>query len=183
MKLETVGKIMSVVAAVGGAALAILSEVQIRKTAKLIDEAVTNLEEADTIKIEEDLVKKAINRAVDNKVEVLSGGIYMNVHDKMLRQVDSKVESMVNGLYSAAEEEVTNKMAEEVAKIDQERLKKDVTERAKKIMLQKFDGQLDGLLEEANAYLGNVGKIYSSIAKKMEENSSAPAKNINLSLG
>ena len=43
-------------------------------------------------------------------------------------------------------------------------LKRDVISEAKKAVIAKFDGKLDDLLNDFNANLQNISKIYSSIA-------------------
>ena len=46
-------------------------------------------------------------------------------------------------------------------------MEREVVNKAKDAVVEKFDRKLDGLLDEFNDNLQNVQKIYSSIAKSM----------------
>ena len=46
-------------------------------------------------------------------------------------------------------------------------LKQDVVKKAKEDVAKKLDSHLDGILDDFNQNLGNVSKIYKSIAESM----------------
>ena len=64
---------------------------------------------------------------------------------------------------------MTDQIAKNVARIDESKLKKEVAQKAKEQIAEKFDGKLDDLLEEFNGNLQNVGRIYRSIAKSFSK--------------
>lgn len=66
--------------------------------------------------------------------------------------------------------EVTDKIADRVAKIDEDSLRREVVEKAKEQISDKFDSKLDNLLDDFNSNLNNVSRIYSSIAQSMAGN-------------
>ena len=72
--------------------------------------------------------------------------------------------------------------AKKVAKIDISSLKKEVVKKAKEAVAEKFDDSLDEVLSEFKDNLGNVAKIYQSIASVFP-NSSSGGKAFTFSLG
>ena len=64
---------------------------------------------------------------------------------------------------------VADQIAKNVAGIDESKLKKEVVQKAKEQIAEKFDDKLDDLLEEFNGNLQNVGKIYKSIARSFSK--------------
>ncbi len=64
---------------------------------------------------------------------------------------------------------MTSEITKNVAKIDEDRLKRDVVAKAKQQIADKFDDKLDGLLEEFNGNLQNVSRIYKSIANSFSK--------------
>lgn len=71
--------------------------------------------------------------------------------------------------YTTISDGVTTEIATRVARIDEGKLRKEVVEKAKEQIADKFDDKLDDLLEEFNGNLQNVGKIYKSIAKSFSK--------------
>ena len=61
--------------------------------------------------------------------------------------------------------ELTN----QIKRLDIKDVEQEVISKAKEAVAEKFDRRLDGLLDEFNANLNNVQKIYSSIAKSMSK--------------
>lgn len=182
INLETVGKVLGVVSAVGGVVVAIISQRQLNETAELVGTTVKELSETDAIVVKEEIVNKAIEKSVDKQVEKITSKVYDRVYAETQRKAFEWVESSVKSLYSSISESVTKKIASEVAKIDQEKLKKEVTAQAKELIVEKFDGQLDDQLVEFNKNLENVGKIYQSIAQRMDPGTGNAGKSVNLTL-
>lgn len=182
INLETVMKVLGVVSAVGGVVVAIISQKQLNETAELVGTTVKELSETDAIEVKEEIVNKAIEKSVDKQVEKITSKVYDKVYAETQRKAFEWVESTIKSLYSSISESVTKKIATEVAKIDQEKLKKEVTAQAKEIIIEKFDGQLDDQLVEFNKNLENVGKIYQSIAQRMDPGTGSSGKSVNLTL-
>lgn len=168
INLETVGKVISVVAAVGGAVVAVISQKQLKETADLIGESVEGLKDLTKDDIQDEVIEAAIRSAAEEKVAIIAGHVYETVKSETLLRTRGKVQEMTETLYASISDEVTKQIASEVAKIDQVKLKKDVEAKAKAMIVSKFDGQLNDLLTEYNRNLENVGKIYQSIANKLD---------------
>lgn len=115
--------------------------------------------------IDDQIVEAAVKQAAENKVakalEQAENDAIKNVKYEIRKQVKEAVE--------AESKKVTDEVSEEISKqaaaIDLQKLRDQVTEKAKSQILQKFDGSLDGILNDFNRNLGNVASIYEGIAK------------------
>jgi hypothetical protein len=83
--------------------------------------------------------------------------------------VERAVTNAVTNSKGSIKQAVTEKIAREVADIDRSELMQDITEQAKKLIVDKFEGKLDGIAADYSRNLDNVGKIYQSIAETMQK--------------
>ena len=81
------------------------------------------------------------------------------------REIESRVGTAVKAQYDAISDGVADQIAKNVARIDESKLKKEVVQKAKEQIAEKFDDKL----EEFNGNLQNVGKIYKSIARSFSK--------------
>lgn len=181
--IERAAQVAEVICVVGSVAIALISRKQVKETADLIDKSVKDLKDLDAIDVKEAVVNKAIEAAVEKRVQEITGRVYAEVKAETTRKANAWVDDTIKGMYDTIADDVVKQIAREIAKIDQTKLKKDVTAEAKKIIVEKFDGQLDDQLMEFNKNLENVGKIYQSIAQKMDTASGGTGKSVNLTLG
>lgn len=96
--------------------------------------------------------KQAVSKATDAAIVAVKRDIH--------KQVTDAVESE----YSNIKETVLEELVTEAAKIDTKRVRADVERAAKEIALEKFDDNLDDILQKHNDELENVTKIYKAIA-------------------
>lgn len=130
-----------------------------------IDEISWNLES--DVRIEESVVSEAIDRAVERRVTREVDREVKRIADNTRRTIDSEVRSSIRAVYPDIRKSVTDKIMSEVAKISARDLANDIREGAKEKVVEKFDRQLDDILEKFNTDLDNVSKIYTSIARKI----------------
>lgn len=116
-------------------------------------------------------IEIAVGREVSKVVTSVSSQIVFNARQDIHREVKSTVEDSFSRIKSSVSAEV----AKEVANIDMRRLKRDVEEKAKELIVEKFDGNLDSLLSDFNGNLKNVAKIYSSIADSLSKKNNSEA--------
>lgn len=143
-----------------------------------IDEISWNLDS--DVKIEETVVKEAIDRAVERKVAQEVNRAARNVTDRVRRDMENEVRTAVKAQYPDIRKSITDRVTVEVSKINVKTLTDAVREEARDKVVEKFDGELDDLLEKFNNDLDNVSKIYKSIATKMSGDSS---RDLKISLG
>lgn len=115
------------------------------------------------------LCEKLVSRAIENAVQrEVAAAVKLATNEVVAaaeRDIRKEVCAEVERQYTAISDGVTDEIAARVARIDEAKLRKEVVEKAKKQIADKFDDKLDDLLEEFNGNLQNVGKIYTSIAK------------------
>jgi hypothetical protein len=103
-----------------------------------------------------------------------------NVEDEMIHQTQKYVRDAVKESYGKLSKTVSDAIAREAAKVDSNQIMEDATEKAKEMLLERFDGKLDGLMSDYQRNLDNVGKIYQSIASSMADKA---GKDVTLKLG
>lgn len=176
-RLERIGLYMltgaSVVAAVYG-------HKQLRRTTKLVSKACDNIADMTVVDIQHDIVDMAINNAANREVGRVVNRAVRNVEDEMIHQTQKYVRDAVKEQYGKLSKVVSESIAKEAAKADSNRIMEDATERAKEMLLERFDGKLDGLMSDYQRNLDNVGKIYQSIASSMADKA---GKDVTLKLG
>ena len=117
--------------------------------------------------ISDSMVSEAVNAAVEKEVvkavKHISKEISYNTRTDIQRAVKSEVDSAHSTIVSS----VSVTLAKQAADIDMQKLKKEVKEKAKEMIVEKFDDNLESLLGEFNNKLSDISKIYSSIAESM----------------
>ncbi len=157
---------------VGGCALSLLGlgyafgiRSRMKAVCEKLDTAIDQIENDTEIEIPAKLIDQAVRKAADREAGYAVKQAVSAVLDETKREISEKVAMAVKARYDCISDGVTSEIARNVAKIDETRLKKDVLEKAKEQIAEKFDGKLDDMLEEFNKNLQNIGRIYKSIAR------------------
>ncbi len=153
---------------------------QMKKTVKLVSKAAEGVAELTVVDIQNDIVDMAINNAANREVGRVVNRAVHNVEDEMIHQTQKYVRDAVKESYGKLSKTVSDAIAREAAKVDSNQIMEDATEKAKEMLLERFDGKLDGLMSDYQRNLDNVGKIYQSIASSMADKA---GKNVTLKLG
>lgn len=153
---------------------------QMKKTVKLVSKAAEGVAELTVVDIQHDIVDMAINNAANREVGRVVNRAVHNVEDEMIHQTQKYVRDAVKESYGKLSKTVSDAIAREAAKVDSNQIMEDATEKAKEMLLERFDGKLDGLMSDYQRNLDNVGKIYQSIASSMADKA---GKNVTLKLG
>lgn len=135
-----------------------------QKVAKKIDTAAGNLKAASVKEIQDGIVEKAVKSAADEKVAAYMRGLHNQVMDEANTELSKAAKKAVEDASAEVKVKVGEKISEEAAKIDISELKKSARDKAEAKILEKFDGNLEDLLEKFNDNLGNIQKIYGGIA-------------------
>lgn len=153
---------------------------QMKKTVKLVSKAAEGVAELTVVDIQHDIVDMAINNAANREVGRVVNRAVHNVEDEMIHQTQKYVRDAVKESYGKLSKTVSDAIAREAAKVDSNQIMEDATEKAKEMLLERFDGKLDGLMSDYQRNLDNVGKIYQSIASSMADKA---GKDVTLKLG
>lgn len=153
---------------------------QMKKTFKLVSKAAESVADMTVVDIRNDIVDMAVNNAANREVGRVVNRAVRLVEDDMTRQTQKYVRDAVKESYGKLSKTVSDAIAKEAAKIDGSQIMEDATEKAKEMLLQRFDGKLDGLMSDYQRNLDNVGKIYQSIASSMADKA---GKDVTFKLG
>lgn len=153
---------------------------ELRRTVRLVSKACDHVAELTVVDIQHDVVDRAINNAAAHEVGRVVNHAVRCVEDDLARQTQKCVRDAVKESYGKLSKSVSDAIAREAAKVDGNQIMEDATEKAKKMLLERFDGKLDGLMSDYQRNLDNVGKIYQSIASSMADKA---GKNVTMTLG
>lgn len=153
---------------------------ELRRTVRLVSRACDHVAELTVVDIQHDVVDRAINNAATHEVGRVVNHAVRRVEDDLARQTQKCVRDAVRESYGKLSKSVSDAIAREAAKVDGNQIMEDATEKAKEMLLERFDGKLDGLMSDYQRNLDNVGKIYQSIASSMADKA---GKNVTMTLG
>lgn len=153
---------------------------ELRRTVRLVSKACDHVAELTVVDIQHNVVDRAINNAAAHEVGRVVNHAVRCVEDDLARQTQKCVRDAVKESYGKLSKSVSDAIAREAAKVDGNQIMEDATEKAKEMLLERFDGKLDGLMSDYQRNLDNVGKIYQSIASSMADKA---GKNVTMTLG
>lgn len=142
---------------------------KMKEVCEKLDLSIDKIANDTEVEIPKKLVDQAVKNAVDREAYTAVKRVAETAADDIRRDIANRVRTEIESRYEDISEDVTSEIAKSVAKIDENRLKREVVAKAKEQIAEKFDDKLDGLLEEFNGNLQNVGRIYKSIAKSMSK--------------
>lgn len=141
--------------------------VKLDKISTEVNSAVDKLSKNISVDVPDSIIDRAVNRAVEREVGKAIKTISQEVVSDMRSTINKEVKMNVDSSYVSVKASVIEEVSRQVANIDMGKLKAEVKEKAKELVIEKFDGNLNSLLDDFNNSLSNVSKIYSSIADSM----------------
>lgn len=174
--------VVGLAASVFGVGYAIGQRKKLNDISEKIDRSVKELSSNIDVDISETVVNRAVTKAIERETELAANRATTNVVNAIESDISSQVRKAVNETYQDIKKSVVEETAKKVEKIDISALKKEVVEKAKEAAADKFDDSLDEVLSDFKDNLGNVTKIYQSIANAFP-NSNGTSKGISFSLG
>lgn len=136
-----------------------------------LDRSIEDLASDVTIDIPNDMIERAVEKAVAAEAKQAVSKATDAAIVAVKRDIHKQVTDAVESEYSNIKDTVLEELVTEASKIDAKRVRADVERAAKEIALEKFDDNLDEILQKHNDELANVTKIYKAIADTV-----APAK-------
>jgi len=139
------------------------------KVASSIGRTIDELSRKDIeIDISKEFIEKAAKKHVERKIDLMMPSVKNDAIQAAKSAFKAVIESEINSQYADTKGEVKRALKERIGHIDISDIKREVVEDAKEEAEAKFKDQLDDVLDSFNGRLEDVGKIYSSIAKKFE---------------
>jgi len=159
---------------VASCAYGISNAQKIKKNEGCFNAAVHELADRTTIDgIKQSLIDEAMKEAVERKAAACVSLSAKDAVREVTQEFAKDIKNAVQNSYSDIKGAVKNELAKQVAKIDISDLKDEVKDEAKEAIMEKFNDNLDDALEGFNDSLGNIKKIYESIAKTVASNGNA----------
>lgn len=147
-----------------GAGYAICMRSKMAKIGNRLDRSIDELAGKTPIDIPSDMVERAVEKAVANEVRTAvsraTSDVMTDINHDIRRQVGDAVEKE----YQNIKDSVLKQIVDEAAKIDAKRVRDEVERVAKNKALEKFENDLDDILEDYKDNLHNVSKIYKTFA-------------------
>ena len=136
--------------------------------AKKLDLSIEELAKKTPVDISEEMVNKAVQTATDREVKAAVHEAAKSVKTEANKTLCAEVQKEVNAAKDTIKAEVGEVISKQVALIDEGTARAEVVKRAEEKVLQKFDGSLDNVLnearEECRRRLNSVTKSWESIA-------------------
>lgn len=159
--------IFGVIFGFGGLAFAAWQAKKMDDILKKVDSTIDDIDKKTPVEVQEAVVNKAIERAVDRKVRDTISDVADQVRKDIQKEVNTQVRKDVDANFQTIKEEVASKISDQVAAIDEYALQETVKKQAEQKILKKFDGSLDGVLGDFKHQLGNVQRVWESVADAM----------------
>lgn len=140
---------------------------KMNQVSEKLDTSIDELVNGTRIDIPSEVIERSVERAVEAKTRIAidnSVSKAMKTADGIIR---SSVSSAIESQYSSIKDRVLCEVTNRVSNINESRLRDDVYNAAKEKAVEKFEANLDDILEKFNNDLENIGKIYKSIANAM----------------
>lgn len=138
-----------------------------------LDKSIEDLADGTDIDIPEELVNKAVEKAVQAEAKRAVERATNETISAMKKDIHAEVQREVNKEYDSIKDSVLKEITVSASKIDAFKVRRDVEEAAKKAALDKFDDNLDDILEKFNENLDNTSRIYSSIRETLTKGSNS----------
>lgn len=143
---------------------------KMKKLCEKLDMTIENISNDVPIDIPKEVINQAVEMAAERAAQRAVNDAASTVIKQLNIDIHNQVAAAVSNERDKIAKEVTDTIADRVAKIDENSLRREVVEKAKEQISDKFDSKLDNLLDDFNSNLNNVSKIYSSIAQSMVGN-------------
>ena len=150
-----------------GVGYAIGTHSKMAKISENLDHSIEELASQTPVDIPDAMIERAVEKAVAYEVKQAVSKARDEVIVDVKHDIHKQVSDAVESEYSNVKKTVLDEITTEAAKIDVKRVRADVERAAKEHALEKFDDNLDDILENFNDQLKNTSKIYTSIADTM----------------
>lgn len=166
-KIDGIVGIVGIGLGLVGIGYALGTHSKMAKISDNLERSIDDLASQVPVDIPNDMIERAVEKAVAYEVKQAVGKVTDVVKCDVKHDMHKQVSDAIEQEYSNIKEVVLSDLIDEAAKIDAKRVRYDVEKAAKEKALEKFDDNLDDILENFNDQLKNTSKIYTSIAESM----------------
>lgn len=138
-----------------------------KKVDLTLDEVAKNVD----VDISDNVIQAAVDRTVRTvTIERVKKAVDKAVTD-VEKDISKQISEAVKEQYNDIRSDVKKELEKQVSELSVESIRNEVISKAKQAAVEKFQNDLDSVLESYNKDLNNVGKIYSSIAESLANRS------------
>ena len=149
-------------------------QVKVNKTEALLVECINEISKKVSIDVPDALIEEAITQTIEREIGTAIRKASSEAIGSARRDMRNEVKAAVEGSFSNIKTSVATEVSKQVADMDITALRNEVKLQAKELVVEKFQKDLDSVLEDFNQNLSNVSKIYGSIAESMTKKNSGP---------
>ena len=164
-KIDGIVGIVGIGLGLVGIGYALGTHSKMAKISDNLERSIDDLASQVPVDIPNDMIERAVDKAVAYEVKQAVCKVTDKVKHDVEYDMHKQVSDAIEQEYSNVKDVVLNELIDEAAKIDAKRY--DVEKAAKEKAIEKFDDNLDEILENFNDQLKNTSKIYTSIAESM----------------
>lgn len=143
---------------------------KMNKLAGKIDKTVDELSGDIKVEINDGLVEKALDKAVEREVGITVQRAAASITHEIKDNIRKEVKSSVQSAYANIKSDVTKEVERQVGNINISDIRNEIVEKGKQAAVEKLNSSLDDICDKFNNDLHNVSKIYESIANRMTGN-------------
>lgn len=140
---------------------------KINKITSKFDMTLNDLADKTEIEIKQEIVERAMEDAADQEARKAARIAVDTVRNDIHREIQKEVSKSVDDSFKSIEGDVKKEIQKQVGSINIERLRRDVVDEAKKDAIEKFNSDMEDILNKYNENLGKISSIYGSIANSM----------------
>lgn len=164
-KVNTILRGVATTGAIGGAVVCVH---EVRKSRDILNFAVGRIGENVDVQVSDDLINVAVERAANRQIQKAVNDVVRDSKEQIALQTKEAVEERVIETRKQINDNVSDRIAEECRKIHEQDLLKEIRDQASEKLANKLDCKLDSITDEYTRNLSNMGKIYSSLADKLQ---------------
>lgn len=171
--LETivVGVGVSLVTTIWNAVTARKNRKKIESVCKNLNSTIDKVANEDVeIDISETIITTAVEKKVNAEVTRMAKQAAEDAKKQVTGTFYDLISREVNAQYDSIKDEVARELRTQVGRLDINDIKKQVINKAKDEAAEKFRDGLDDILNKYSDQLDDIGRIYSSFAKKFNDN-------------
>jgi uncharacterized membrane protein YheB (UPF0754 family) len=159
--------ILGLLAGAAGIVVSIFAYKRLEDIGDKVDMSIKDLSAKTTVDIGNAVVDKAVQKAVNREVGLAVASAANKAARTVADDMESKIRKQVNASYSDIERSVSKEISRQVENLNIDKIKRDVTEKAKEAVLEKLDGSLDDLVDGFSENLETISKIYKAIGNSV----------------
>lgn len=121
-----------------------------------------------TIDIDDQIIGSTVERIVKNKVNTAATEAVNSIKADMYNDINKRVKREVEAQYNTLTEEVSEKIADQVASISEDALSNKVLPRVEEKLMRKGEGILQKVKDESVRELGKSIELVNSVKKTLD---------------